>query len=262
MSRTKILIVEDEGLIALDLSMRLKRDGFEVIGISSSGEDALRTLSRATPDLILMDIRLEGAMDGIEAADKVRADFGLPVVFLTAHADPATLSRAKASSPFGYLLKPFTAINFSVTIEMALNKYVLEKKLTQRLRWLANLALSGPDPMIATDSRGAIQFMNAEAARMLDCLDPDWSGRRFQDMMPLYKRNTGRAAEDFVDSALNGKTSSRDEIFALPRGLCFRNNRNREITIEGAISLGLLESNEEDPEEHVGAIISFRDVSV
>ena len=209
-----------------------------------------------------MDIRLDGAMDGIEAADKVRADFGLPVIFLTAHSDPATLNRAKASSPFGYLLKPFTEINFSVTIEMALNKYVLEKKLTQRLRWLANLALSGPDPLIATDSRGAIRFMNAEAARMLDCLEPDWSGRRFPDIVPLYERNSGRAAEDFVGYALNGKTSSREEIFTLPHGLCFRNNRNREIMIEGAISLGLLESHEPGPEEHVGAIISFRDVSL
>src|ERR1700726_1350553 len=101
------MIVEDEGLIANDIADQLRKSGFEITAICSSGEEVLAILPNSAPDLVLMDIRLKGKLDGIEAAMRIRTEYKLPVVFLTSHADAATLSRAKKAEPYGYIVKPF-----------------------------------------------------------------------------------------------------------------------------------------------------------
>ena len=122
MDKKRILLVEDEAVIAMDLKSNLIQLGYEVQGIVSSGEDAIRRVSEAQPDLVVMDITLDGHLSGIEAADEIRKAYGIPVVYLTAHADSETVSRAKTTEPFGYLPKPCSMNTLMSTIEVALYK--------------------------------------------------------------------------------------------------------------------------------------------
>ncbi|HEX4138127.1 MAG TPA: response regulator [Bryobacteraceae bacterium] len=131
----KVLIVEDEGLIALDIKGRLENSGYEVPGIAASADLALSLADRHTPDLILMDIRLQGGSDGIKAATEVRRRMDIPVIFMTAHSDLETLERAQLSQPFGYVVKPFGALNFHALIETALRKHETERTLRESVTW-------------------------------------------------------------------------------------------------------------------------------
>ena len=107
MSTTTILIVEDERIVALDLAGKLEQLGYEVAGTAMRGDEAVTLARRLRPNLVLMDISLEGPLDGIEAVEAIHREQDVPVVYLTAHSDPATLTRAKLTGPFGYILKPF-----------------------------------------------------------------------------------------------------------------------------------------------------------
>ena len=122
-AKTNILITEDESIVAKDIQHSLKKLGYNVIGICSTGEDAIATVEEKRPDLILMDIMLKGEMSGIDAADQIRARFNIPVIFLTAYADESTLSKAKVTEPYGYIIKPFKEIDLHTSIEMALYKH-------------------------------------------------------------------------------------------------------------------------------------------
>ncbi|WP_219970645.1 ATP-binding response regulator [Methanospirillum lacunae] len=125
----KILIVEDEMVISLEIAATLKRLGYIVAGQAITGNDALKLVEETDPDLILMDIRLKGNMDGIEAACQVSDRFDLPVIFLTAHSDEATLERAIAVSPSGYLIKPFKDRELYSSIELALHKHDIRQRI-------------------------------------------------------------------------------------------------------------------------------------
>ncbi len=123
MNPPRILIVEDEAVVALDIQRRLDSLLYAVAGVTASGEESVRLAGQLQPDLILMDIHLEGAMDGIMAAEQIHRRFRLPVVFLTAYAEAPTLERAKLADPFGYILKPFEDRDLKTVIEMALYKH-------------------------------------------------------------------------------------------------------------------------------------------
>ena len=139
MATARILVVEDESIVALDLQERLMELGYSVPAIAASGEQALGLVRQIRPDLILMDIHLRGTMDGVDAADRIRDQFDLPVVFLTAFSDESTLQRARFAGPFGYLVKPFEIENAQSTIEMALYRHQLDRRLKENARFLAAL---------------------------------------------------------------------------------------------------------------------------
>jgi CheY-like chemotaxis protein len=125
MKEAKILIVEDENIVALNLQTRLKSLGYQVAGMASTGEDAVKKCAETMPDLVLMDIMLRGEMDGVAAADQIREKYHVPVVYLTAYADDVTLERAKVTEPFGYMLKPFEVKEIRTTIEIAPQKVAI-----------------------------------------------------------------------------------------------------------------------------------------
>jgi CheY-like chemotaxis protein len=127
MDNAKILVVEDENVVALEIKKRLTRLGYIVPSVASSGKEAISKAEGFLPDLILMDIRLKGEMDGIEAAQKIWTQFGIPVIYLTAHSDDETLKRAKQTQPYGYVLKPFVEEDLRAVIEMALYRRHKEK---------------------------------------------------------------------------------------------------------------------------------------
>ena len=126
MQRTKILVVEDERIIAKDIKMSLENWGYDVCALVASGEDVIERAKRENPSLVLMDIKLKGEMDGIETVNQLRSYLDVPVVYLTAHADDNILQRAKVTEPMGYLVKPFKDIELHSAIEMALYKHKME----------------------------------------------------------------------------------------------------------------------------------------
>jgi CheY-like chemotaxis protein len=119
----QILVVEDEPIVSLDLQQRLEKMGYRVPVVVASGEEAIESTLDSTPDLVLMDINLQGKMDGVEAAERIRALHQVPVIYLTAYSNDQTLARAKITEPFGYLLKPFEERELQTTIEIALHKH-------------------------------------------------------------------------------------------------------------------------------------------
>jgi len=123
------MVVEDEGIVAKSIYAMLKSLGYAVAAGASSGEEAIKKTAETHPDLVLMDIVLEGDIDGVEAAEQIRARFDIPVVYLTAHADENTLKRAKITEPYGYILKPFSERELHAAVETALYKYMMERKL-------------------------------------------------------------------------------------------------------------------------------------
>jgi len=127
LNKSRILVVEDEAIVAMVIKRRLKDLGYIVSGVASTGKDAITKVEGTFPDLVLMDIRLKGDMDGIEATKIIKDRFSLPVVYLTAHSDDVTFKKAKETDPDGYILKPFTEKDLSTTIEIALHKFRKEK---------------------------------------------------------------------------------------------------------------------------------------
>jgi len=118
-----ILIVEDESIVAKDIQQSLKKLGYEVLGVCSTGEDAVVKAEQTKPSLVMMDIMLKGEMSGIDAAEQIRQKLDIPIIFLTAYADSSTLSKAKVTEPYGYIIKPFKEIDLQTNIEIALYKH-------------------------------------------------------------------------------------------------------------------------------------------
>ena len=121
-SRVSILVVEDELIVAEDLRRRLKAMGYEVTGVVTNGEDAIRRVEELSPDLVVMDISLRGEMDGVEAAHRIRQQFGTPIVYITGHGDPDTLQRAKSTPGFAFVLKPVEDREMQYVIELVLKR--------------------------------------------------------------------------------------------------------------------------------------------
>jgi len=128
-----IFIVEDEALVALDLRSRLEALGYSVAGTASSGREAVMKIAETRPDLVIMDIVLQGEMDGIEVAERIR-DLKVPVVFLTAYSDPETIGRARRAGAYGYLLKPYDDNSLNVTVKTALRRYEADLRVWGRSR--------------------------------------------------------------------------------------------------------------------------------
>lgn len=172
-SSHRLLIVEDEFVIAHDLGKRLSRMGYDICATVSSGEKALEAADRCRPDLALMDIVLKGDLDGIETAGMLEDRFNLPVVFLTAHADGATLQRAKLVKPLGYIVKPYTDQDLSAALEVAFYREAIQRQMRERERTLMrrerqmrSAVENAADAMIIVDEDGRIQLFNPAAEWM------------------------------------------------------------------------------------------------
>lgn len=152
MTKSKILIVEDELITAMDMKNRLEDFGYSVPFTVASGEEAIEKVEEICPDLVLMDVMLEGDMDGIQAAEQIHARFDIPVVYLTAYADDNTLQRAKITEPFGYILKPFEEKELLTIIEIALYKHKMEIELKEREEMYSALVENGNDGIIIIGS--------------------------------------------------------------------------------------------------------------
>jgi two-component system cell cycle sensor histidine kinase/response regulator CckA len=248
---TSILIVEDEALIALDLKERLEQAGYRVPLIADTVEDAIEGVELHRPSLVLMDIRLRGSRDGIEAADQIRRRFHLPVMFVTSHADQATLERAKMAEPFGYIVKPFHGVDFRAQIEIALWKHLMEQKLRVSEAWLSTTFRNVADALIATDSDGHVAFMNAPASDLTGWGWKEAKGRPFLDVFQVFEETTGLPVLHPLNAIYDGlELGSEARIFSLKR-----RDGSGSVLVEAELSAN------SDQGTVLGIIVVFRDVT-
>lgn len=200
MAATKILVVEDEAIVAESIRIKLKKMGYSVISTASSADEAIRKTGEYLPDLVLMDIVLQGEMDGIEAAGQIHTLFDIPVVYLTAYSDEKTLLRAKITEPFGYIIKPFKERELQVAIEISLFKHDMEKKLKERNEWFSVTLNSISDGVIATDSKGCVIFMNTVAQSITGWELDMAEGKPLKEILNIVSEKTGQVNENLLQA--------------------------------------------------------------
>ncbi len=166
MENTRVLVVEDEGIVARDIQNMLIGLDYNVVAVSRTSKDAISQARAKKPAIVLMDIMLQGTHAGIEAADAIYKKLNIPVIYLTSYTNEATLELAKKTTPYGYLLKPFEERELLTSIEIALYKFAMEKELKKRERWLFTILESIADAVIATDDKKDITFMNPMAENL------------------------------------------------------------------------------------------------
>ena len=163
----RIMLVDDEAIITTQLEKRLTSMGYAVVGVASSGEEALTLAEEIKPDLVLMDIVMPGTVDGIDAAAKIRSELDIPIIFLTAFADESNINRAKSAEPFGYIVKPFHEKEVQASIEVALHKRMIERRLRDNEELYRTIMREAFDPIIITDVEGRILEVNERAVQFL-----------------------------------------------------------------------------------------------
>jgi two-component system, cell cycle sensor histidine kinase and response regulator CckA len=204
--KPRILVVEDERIVAAGLRKRLLQLGYEVPAMAHSGEDAVRTVREILPELVLMDIQLEGEMDGVQAAAEMRR-LGVPVVYLTAYSNSQILDRAKATEPYGYILKPFEERELHVVIETALYKHRMERQLKERERWLSAVLRSIGDGVVATDGAGRITLLNPTGERLTGWASEDADGKMLDAVFTLVQHGARQPVEAPLHRAIRERRS-------------------------------------------------------
>ena len=182
--RTKILIIEDEALVARELKSRLTRMGYDVVGVAY-GSDGIKLARETRPELLLCDIQLKRGVDGIEVARRIQAERDMPVVFLTAYSDEETVSRAKAASPFGYIIKPVESRELEIAIDLALYKFSIEKELRETQQLLQTALTCIGSALVFVDQEGRIGNLNKEAEELLDICRDDAVNNAWVEVLSL-----------------------------------------------------------------------------
>jgi diguanylate cyclase (GGDEF)-like protein/PAS domain S-box-containing protein len=188
-ARIRVLVVEDEAIVARDIEQQLLELGYQVVAICATGEQALELAGQLRPALVLMDIQLAGEMDGIAAAQLIREQFALPVVFITAYSADEVLESAKLSEPYGYILKPFSERELRTVIEMALYKYAAEVKQRGLTEHLAAIVENMLDGLITIDQRGRVESFNKAAATIFGYSAAEVIGQNVSMLMPESQRS-------------------------------------------------------------------------
>lgn len=248
MISARILIVEDEKIISLDLRRRLERFGYDVCGMASTGSDAVNKAAELEPDIILMDIMLSGDKDGIEAATEIKRVHNIPVIFLTAYADDKTLDRAKAAEPFGYVLKPFKERELYSTIDIALYKSRADRRLKAQERLVSSVLNSIGDGIIATDRENCIRFMNPVAEALTGWVEESAKGTPVNEVLRLLDDKS----QTYVQLPAPGDQS---ELLFF-ESIYLENKQGARIHIDGNLSRITDERGSID-----GQTIAFRDVT-
>jgi PAS domain S-box-containing protein len=225
----RVLVVEDEGLIAHDIASRLEALGHQVVGTVSTAEEALEQAAGA--DLVLMDIRIDGQRDGIAAAQEVRARHHVPVVFLTAHADRATLERAKAADPFGYITKPLGPASLHTSIEMAIYKHRMERQLEEQEAWYRTTLASVAEAIVVADPLGRIRTLNRAAEAFSGWSATNAIGQRLETVIRLVEEESGDELGDPAPLAI-----LCGGAVPLDHGLRLMARGGREMAVEGTVA--------------------------
>jgi PAS domain S-box-containing protein len=247
----RILVVEDENIVAKDIENRLVNLGYQVTGVAATGQGAIDQAATAAPDLILMDIKLRGPLDGVETADRLRRQHQVPIVYLTAYADQTTLERAKITEPFGYILKPFEERDLQITIEMALYKHRMEQQLKESQQWFVTTLTCIGDAVLATGLDGAVRFINPAAAALTGWPQAQAIGRPLDEVFATLDETSGAVRLFPFAAIINGRSMAASWPNAL---LACRDGRRRSIEAQAA-------PIQDGQGRIIGAVLSFRDIT-
>ena len=248
-SEKKILIVEDEQLIAHSIERSLFKAGYSVPGMATSAQEAFEQIEQTMPDLVLMDIHIQGPSDGVETARVIRERYHLPVIYLTAHADADTLERAKITEPLGYLVKPVNHANLPSSIEMALYKHKIDRQLEENRALLATILASIAEAVVVTDGTGNVQFLNHAAELLTGWSEKDALNKPFDEVVGL---DSGSGAGDsLLLRALTGH-----KTLLVPRDTTLQTKGGLSIFVDGQIAVSKAKGRS------AGAMITLHDATV
>jgi CheY-like chemotaxis protein len=229
MKKNRILIVEDDDIIAGIISQMLERKGYSIIGRTASGEDAIMKSAALEPDLVLMDINLSGLLDGVTAAQFIFQLFFCPIVFLTAMFDDTLLERVKSAQPLGFIIKPFTDRDLHSNVELALHNSAIRRKN------LGNYPIGDPkkmmnamDAILILDTKGRIVFFNPYAAWFIDLVEDQILMRYWRDVMMLINDQTGEQIQDPVLDVVRQKLATTHEFNT---AIVTKNGKHRKVSI-------------------------------
>lgn len=202
----KVLIVEDEMIVASDLQTSLCRLGYSVQDIATTGEEAVEKALATHPDLLLVDIKLRGSMDGIDAARHINDHRETPIVYLSAFSDRATLDRAKTTEPYGYLVKPFNTQELGTTLETALHKHAMDRKRKEREQWLSATFENIGDGLIVADLEGRVKLMNPIAEKATGWNQSDALGRPVAEVFQAVSETTGEPVTNLAMKSIRERS--------------------------------------------------------
>lgn len=251
MDQVKILVVEDEVIVARTIASQLNQLGYMVTGTASSGKVAIAKATETKPELVLMDIILKGDMDGIAAATYIREQLDIPVIFLTAYGDDDTLQRAKLTQPFGYVVKPFTSKDLRIAVEIGLLKHKLESDLRENRDQLATLLNSMSDAVIATNEQAKVTFMNPAAELLTGWRQPDAMGQDISRIFNIVDEVTEEALENPVLKVLR-----EQKVVYLKEFTSLITRNGKRVPIGDSASPIMRRTNELD-----GVVVVFWDLS-
>ena len=242
-SPPSVLVVEDEALIAEETADRLQRLGYRVVGIADTGADAIAMAERFAPDVVLMDIRLKGAMTGIEAAQQIYAARNTPIIFATAHSDGETLKRAQINAQFGYVVKPYREGDLAMALRVALHRHQVEKSLRESHITHEAILASINDCVVVVNEEGRVSFMNLSAEALLDCERLRCFGQPVDDVVRLVDAQDRQTVQI-------GRT--------LPDGYtCIFNNRHgKDVYVEVTVT-----PIEDQTQHEIGTTVVLKDVT-
>ncbi|MGG6268199.1 response regulator [Leptolyngbya sp. AN03gr2] len=247
----KILVVEDESVVAWHVQEALHTLGHEVIAIATNARQAIQIATHQRPDLVLMDICLQGKNDGVSAAEYLYLKLNLPVVYLTAHADEYTLKRATETSPFGYVVKPFQEAVLQSTIQVALRRHQMEVAIKDTQQWYATTLVSIGDATIATDVDGFITFMNPAAEFFTGWTQEQALGEFAGRVLDLIDEETGAAIDNPILAAL-----CQGDTITLPDRAVLRSRDGTERPVGDSAS-----PIRNRDGEIIGGVMVFQDMS-
>jgi len=235
-------------IIAKDIKSTVEAHGYKVAGMVTTGEEAVIKTGELLPDLIIMDVKLKGELDGIDAALQIKDLYDTPVVYLTSYVDNKTIGRAKITGPLGYILKPYEEIELCTALEIALYKDSLDKKMREHERWLSTILRSIGDAVIATDRYGSIKFINPVAEHLTGWTADETLNRPLSDIYILKETNLPPASD-------NKREAFADSSFLSEQRLLLRRDR-REIPVDETSAPIINEKG-----EVTGTVLVFNDVS-
>ena len=247
----RVLIVEDEWIIAIDVRDCLESLGYLVVAIASSGEEAIIKARELQPDIVLMDIRLEGEMDGIQAAQQIWNELQIPIIYATGYSDKSTVDRATATEPFGYVLKPIKESDLYVAVTLTLQQQARAIQLREDRRWMATILKAIGDGVIVADTQSQVKYLNLVAESLTGWQLQEALNRPLSQVIPLYDEQTQVPIENPVTQVLQ----TGEIAYLINPALLTRQDGSQILVADSAAPL------KDDEGAVTGAVMVFRDVT-
>ncbi|MBW4518752.1 MAG: response regulator [Scytolyngbya sp. HA4215-MV1] len=247
----RVLVVEDEWVVAIDVRGCLEELGYLVVAIVASGEEAIIKARELQPDIVLMDIRLEGEMDGIQAAQQIWNELQIPIIYTTGYSDKATVGRATETEPFGYILKPIKESDLYVAMTLALQQQARAIQLREDRKWMATVLKAIGDGVIVTNTQGQVKYLNLVAESLMSCQLQEVLNRPLSQVFSLCDEQTQVPIEHPIIQVLQ----TGEIAYLINPALLTRQDGSQILIADSAAPL------KDDEGAVTGAVMVFRDVT-